>query len=82
MVQQSDYIGGITSRVRVDEYSINEVEKNVERELSQDYERLRYPRSNNDRGAGLLCVIMPALRIKDWDHAYLETDFEEIGGKE
>ena len=24
---------------------------------------------------GLLCVIMPALRIKDWDHAYLETDF-------
>jgi len=30
---------------------------------------------------GLLCVIMPALRIKDWDHAYLETDFEEIGGQ-
>ncbi|CAD6490146.1 MAG: hypothetical protein ANIMEMIM_00030 [Candidatus Argoarchaeum ethanivorans] len=29
---------------------------------------------------GLLYVIMPALRIKDWDHVYLETDFEEIGG--
>ena len=29
---------------------------------------------------GLLYVICLALRIKDWDHAYLETDFGEIGG--
>ena len=48
--------------------------------MPQDDERLRSPQANDDRGAGLLCVIMPALWIKDWDHAYLEMDFGEIEG--
>ena len=52
----------------------------MERELPQDDERLRSPRSNNDRGADLLYVICLALRIEDCGNGYLETGFEEIGG--
>ena len=37
----------------------------MERELPQDDERIRAKGANNDGGAGLLYVIMPALRIKD-----------------